>query len=72
VENRIRQERAAKRLTQESLAIIVSVTRATIKNWETGATEIPMSKINTLCDFFKCTSDWLLGRTEERNGQKSA
>lgn len=63
---RLKQERSGANLSQSALAEKIGVSRATIKNWETGQSEATASQINSLCDIFECSSDWLLGRSDKR------
>lgn len=65
--NRIRQERAGIHATQSELASKLSVTRTTIRKWESGLTTIPSNQINKLCDLFDCSADWLLNRSDKRS-----
>ncbi len=39
----------------------LDVSYGTIKNWLSGATEIPASKVIEMAQLFHCTSDYLLG-----------
>ena len=64
---RIKQERAGLNISQEDLAKKIGVSRATIQNWESGKSEMVSSQVSALSDIFGCTSDWLIGRTNERN-----
>jgi len=64
--NRIRSERAQMRMSQEQLAALANVTRATVAAWENEETDIPASAVRIMCEHFKCTSDWLLGMSELR------
>lgn len=67
--NRIRQERAGLKMTQEELAGVLGVSRATITSWEDEKTDIPATKINLICDVVGCSTDWLLGRSDTRRGK---
>lgn len=35
----------------------------TVKNWQSGKTEIPASKIIVMANLFNVSTDYLLGRT---------
>ena len=64
---RIKSERAQAGLTQSELAEKLGVTRMTVSNWENGRGIIPASSISKMAtDVFNCTTDWLLGLTDER------
>ena len=59
----IEAERARAGITKETLASKLGVSTGTIKNWQNGKSEIPASKLVTLAETFKVTTDYLLGRT---------
>ena len=63
---RIKAERIMKGRTQEQLANDLNVAIATVQRWERVETNIPCSVICRLADFFGCSVDWLLGRSERR------
>ena len=63
---RIKAERVMKGLTQEQFAKEMKVTTYTAQKWEYGKTNIPCSVICRIADFFGCSVDWLLGRSERR------
>lgn len=63
---RIKAERIMKGRTQEQLANDLNVAIVTVQRWERGMTNIPCSEICRLADFFGCSVDWLLGRSERR------
>lgn len=49
-------------LSEHSLKVSVS----TLKKWESGDIEIPLSKLLILCDIFRCEIDYLLGRQKHK------
>ena len=53
--------RKEKRVSQTELAKMVHVSQATVTAWETG------KALNSLANYFNVSSDYLLGRTKERN-----
>jgi transcriptional regulator with XRE-family HTH domain len=59
----IEAERARAGMTKASMAEEIGVSPDTMKNWQNGRTEIPVSKIVALADLFGVTTDYLLGRT---------
>ena len=63
---RIKAERVMAELTQEQLAKEMKVSTKTAQKWEYGEINIPCSTICRLADFFGCSVDWLLGRSERR------
>ncbi len=72
VSNRIKQLREELGLTQLALASKLGLARDTaIANYENGYS-IPKDEIKLkLCDLFNCTLDYLLGRTDVREGEKA-
>ena len=64
----IASERVRKGLTQAELADRLGVSVATVKSWEQSRSEPKGSSICEMADLFGCTSDYLLGRTDERMG----
>ena len=58
----IEAERARKGITKTKLADEIGVSTGTIKNWQSGKTEIPASKLVALAQYFNVTTDYLLGR----------
>jgi transcriptional regulator with XRE-family HTH domain len=52
--------------SQEALAKKMNVSTPTVQRWEYGTVDIPISVLCKLADFFGCTTDWLLGRSESR------
>lgn len=63
--NQIKSERTRLGITQEDLAGKLGVTNRTVVNWEKGD---PMSAsyLVGMADLFGCSTDYLLGRTDER------
>lgn len=59
-------------LTQAELASAIGVSTNTVSNWETGGFEPTSESLKKLTKLFKCSSDYLLGLTEERINQTIA
>lgn len=71
----IEAERARAGMTKEKMADSLNVSTSTIKNWQSGRTEIPASKIIALAVLFNVSTDYLLGRSKsgfQISGQKGA
>lgn len=64
--NNFASERIRKGLTQSQLAERVGVSRETVSRWERGATMPSIDRVVSAADFFDCSTDYLLGRTDER------
>lgn len=63
---RIATERILLGMTQEKLAKALGTTNQTVYRWENGVFSPKVSELCKLADFFGCTTDWLLGRSESR------
>lgn len=64
--NNIKSERIRAGLSQQELAERLEVSPITIRNWESGKSVLSVSKLLALSDIFQCTTDYILGRCEER------
>ncbi len=53
-------------LTQEKLAELFDTKKATINRYETGTRDPKLDTLIEFDDFFKVSTDYLLGRTENR------
>ena len=67
---RIKELRIENRKTQEQIAKDLGTTKATIGRYELGTREPKTDILNALADYFNVTTDYLLGRTEERHAKK--
>ena len=63
-QERIKELRIANNLSQMDLAKATGISQSAIAKWELGKTEPTASAIVTLANFFKETTDYLLGITE--------
>lgn len=64
--NNIASERTRLHLSQAELGEKIGVSGDVIRNWEDGTTEIKSSNLVSLAQLFKCSTDYLLDRTENR------
>lgn len=62
---RIKEERMKKNLSQEELGKIFSITQQAVNKWESGKSSPDPEMIRNLTDFFGCTADYLIGRTDD-------
>lgn len=62
---KIRELRSERNLTQEQLAKEIGVKNYTVANWEQGRTSPSIEDLCALSDFFECSIDYLLGRSDE-------
>lgn len=57
----IEAERIKHQMTKAELAQTLGVSRRTLTNWQSGVTELPLSKLMALSKLWGCTLDYLLG-----------
>lgn len=62
----IEAERARMGLTKEGLSRKLGITSRTYRNYLEGG-PIPSNKLVEMADIFGCTTEYLLGRTQERS-----
>ena len=61
--SRIRDLREDHDLSQKKIADILHCSQVCYSNYETGKRDIPTSVLITLAEFYKTSTDYLLGRT---------
>lgn len=64
---RLKQLRTEKGLRQSDIAEIIGVSRAAYTQYELGMNEPDISTIQQLASFFNVSTDYLLGRTDQRS-----
>ena len=62
---RIKELRVEGHLTQAQVAKEMGVTASTVTRWELGIQEPDYSTLARLADFYKVTTDYLLGLTND-------
>ena len=60
--NRVKELRSAKSLSQEQLAEQIGLTKQAISQYERGDRNPSMAVLEALCDFFNVSADYLLGK----------
>ncbi|MFV3011853.1 helix-turn-helix domain-containing protein [Clostridium botulinum] len=68
IKDRLKCERLKKDLNQTELAKFLNVSKQTVSNWENGNRIPDTLTLSKLADFFNCSVDYILGRSENRNG----
>lgn len=63
---RIRDLREDSDLTQTQVAEYLGMSQTGYSKYETGENSIPVDVVVKLADFYKTTTDYLLGRTDKR------
>lgn len=62
--HRVKELRESNGLSQRKLALKLGISSKTYNHYETGKTTMKISVLNSLADFFKTTTDYLMGRTD--------
>lgn len=63
---RIRDLREDRDKTQQEIADILGTSQTMYARYERGANELPIHHLLTLCDYYKVSADYLLGRTDHK------
>lgn len=63
--NNIDSERIRLRMTVEDLCKEIEISKRTYFSWQQSG-KIPANKLIQMADLFKCSIDYLLGRSENR------
>ncbi len=66
MEFRLRNIREDNDLTQEKLAKILGVKHSVIGNWENEKDTIPLERLNTFCNYFQVSMDYVCKLTNNR------
>jgi len=61
-QDRLKDLRQEKGLSQNSLAALLNIKQANVSRWESGKQEPTASNILLIANFFNVTTDYLLGR----------
>ncbi len=68
---RLKSLRLEKDITQKELALCIGVTSTSIQRFEYGTGKPALDTVVALADFFKVSVDYLLGRVDNPNFEKS-
>ena len=63
---RIRDLREDHDLTQKQIAQLLGMSQTGYSKYETGENDIPTTVLIKLADFYQTSTDYLLGRTDQR------
>lgn len=63
----IEAERIKRQMSRDDLANALGVSRRTVSNWQSGATELPLSKLLAMAQMWNCTTDYLLGLADQNS-----
>ena len=64
--HRLKDLREDKDLSQAKVAKILNTTQQQYSKYEIGIRLIPIDKLNILSDFYKTSTDYILGRTNNK------
>ncbi|MDE6004446.1 MAG: helix-turn-helix domain-containing protein [Oscillospiraceae bacterium] len=64
---RLRDLREDEDLQQSDIAKLLHTTQPQYSRYETGERELPVRHLVTLADFYKVSTDYILGRTNHKN-----
>ena len=59
-------ERVKHQLNKGELATLLGVSQRTVRNWQNGTTELPVSKLILLAKTWDCSADYLLGQQHNK------
>lgn len=63
---RIKDLREDKDLTQTELAAVLNISQRTLSHYESGTRDIPVEILIRVADYFQCSTDFLLERTDQK------
>ena len=66
-QNRLRDLREDKDMKQKDLAELLKIHQTTYSDYELGRLNIPVATLHILADFYKVSTDYLLGRTNRKD-----
>lgn len=68
--NRLKELRIEKELLQSDIAKIINKSERTVGFYETGERDMNTETLATLANFFNCSIDYLLGKSNIRNPEQ--
>lgn len=68
--NRLKELRTEKGLLQSDIAKIINKSERTVGFYESGERDMNTDTLAKLADFFNCSIDYLLGKSDVRNPEK--
>ncbi|MBQ8688988.1 MAG: helix-turn-helix transcriptional regulator [Clostridia bacterium] len=63
---RMRDLREDNDKTQQDIADVLGTSQTMYARYERGANELPIHHLLTLCEYYKASSDYLLGLTDKK------
>ena len=65
---RLKKIRKEKKLSQEKVAELISISRSSISKFENEKEEPSIDILVKLCDLYRISTDYVLGRTNDKRG----
>lgn len=65
--NKLKEIRISNNIKQKEVAEILNISRSTYGCWENQYGIIPLTKLNTFCNYFKVSLDYVCGLTNQNN-----
>ena len=63
---RIRNLREDLDMSQQDLAKILNISQRTLSHYELGTRDSPLKMLIDLADYYQCSTDYILGRTDKK------
>lgn len=63
---RLRELREENEMSQQEMAKLIGVSQQTYSRYENHTTEIPLEKLIWLAEYYRVTTDYLLGVSDKR------
>lgn len=70
--DRIRDLREARRLTQRQVAEVLGIRQQVYSKYELGVRSLPIEHLMKLCRFYEASADWILGLVPETENEQEA
>ena len=67
----LKNARKSKGFTQKQVSIFLGISERSYQRYESGAHEFNFETLIKLADYFDCSIDYILGRTDNPNSHKS-
>lgn len=71
IAQRLKDCRLEKKITQQALALELSMNHLTYRGYENCKSDIPIVNLVKLADYFGVSMDYLTGRTDDKGGSMS-
>lgn len=69
---RLKELRTERGIYQQDFADFLSISKRQLQRYETDKTDVPLSMLITLADYFEVSVDYLIGRSDSRNGNTTS